>query len=425
MFKFSTYLFSLIKTKATFDPIALNCSPALRRFKSSIDANGGFVSIRLAMTNFDNNNASATFASGDVQVDIGANDDALFPEPPRLAIRPRSTTVRFGPSAPFQINTGRSGEHELAVDLAVALPTTRPGSETEIQAVKFGVLRRSGAVTWLQRATHVPTSRAALERSNGVVRVSLSAAEAKLLQSRPLGIACLNNTIVLRERADGALLRAHPKALRLRSASAVSQIAVRTHKFGQPAAVSASLTQVPSPMRPRPDRINNEPTAGASFVSASSGSAIVLVTNSSGMGALNVSASSFPLSALPACRQPLRSNVYFRELNPLNRTGAVADRDGASVTLTARVWADENLSGNWSDVGPIFEQYAWLYPSMNQIVDMSSKQAVTDAAQGILATMTSDFYSAHYMPVSRDLGSNDAQAMIDFVSSTSHEPNEN
>jgi hypothetical protein len=302
-----------------FDATALACSPALRRLQHDVARAKHGAALRLAMQNFDNDNRSTTFGRGDVSVQLGASSDRAFPNLPRIAEQ-RSPLV--APQLAFELHTAAD---RLLLDVGAALATQRPGGDAVVDALRIGVRRAASGVHWLLNG-NVNTTRGALLARNYVLSVALTPSETALLANRALVIAAASSGDVLaEERRDGMLLRVYPRVLRLRRADATAHVAVKTWRFGQeitvrdrlcslhtnyrlPTATSVVVRPVASPMRARPDRINNAPSDGVLLDRRSSPT---LHTNASGLASPLLSTRRIALYELPAPRQPLRSQVFF------------------------------------------------------------------------------------------------------------------
>jgi hypothetical protein len=388
---------------AQFAPALVACSPALQAWAGASNA-----ALRLSLNNFDNDPNSATFASGDVVISMGpAGDDTLFVEPARVAGVTEAPSL--GPSVPFEVAGG-----ELALDLAVSVPTATPGGPSQLSQLRVGVRRvGTGGVTWLSNGL-IATDARTLRHSGGVARIALTPAETSLLRGRPLVIADASGAVLLSERSDGRVVRAQPRVVRLLDSVAAVPIQVRTWQFGVPSGSSAVAVQsVPSPMPRRADRINGVPAGVVAFAGA-------IQTNRSGVAVPTLSMTrAFNASELPAPRVPLRSQMYFLEL----QTAPLVPNDTcARELLSVRAWSElpppvngANASLVWSDVSFLFEPYSWLYPSMAQFADMSSQAGVAASGAMIASTMLASFLDARFMPVTRDLDTAAQQRMVLFA----------
>lgn len=380
---------------------ARQCSPALRTVRRS-------VALRLAMNNFDSDSSSPTFASGDLAVTLGPAPDVRWPDPTRLAGVAVAGAPHFGPGVPFAIVDG-----VLLVDLATAVPTAVPGGANLFAQLRLGV-QRGAAVVWLANGL-IASDVASLQQVGFVVPVPLTAAEQSLLASRPLVIADANGAPLVRERDDGVLLRVFPRVIRVRDHATPVPITVRSWRFGVPQSTTVAVHAVPSPMRARPDRVNNDP---AGVVKLSVGARFA--TNGTGVASVSVvQGRSIAVGDLPAPRQPMRSQMYFLQLTDAS-SAPVANDTGGSDLLSVRVWATlpPTVSGNatltWADVSFLFEPYSWLYPSMQSFADMSSAAGVAASRRMIAATMSAGFFDDSFMPVTRDLDISAQQRMIDY-----------
>jgi hypothetical protein len=379
------------------------CSPALRNVRRSL-------ALRLAMNNFDSDSTSPTFASGDLALTLGPARDVHWPDPTRLAgLAVAGAPHRLGPGVPFAIADG-----VLLLDLAAAVPTAVPGGATLLSQLRLGVQRGGGGVAWLANGL-IASDVASLQQVGFVVPVPLTVAEQSLLASRPLVIADAHGAPLVRERDDGVLLRAFPRVIRVRDHAAPVPITVRSWRFGVPQSTTVAVRAVPSPMRARPDRLNNDP---AGVVQLSSGARFA--TNASGVASVAVvQVRPIGVGELPAPRQPMRSQMYFLQLTDVSAAPLANDTAGSDL-LSVHVWATlpPTRSGNatltWGDVSFLFEPYSWLYPSMQSFADLSSAAGVAASRRMIAATMSAGFFDDSFMPVTRDLDIAAQKRMIDY-----------
>lgn len=400
---------TLALSHVAFDPVSLACSPALAALARRQPE---FLALRLSLNNFDNDNTSTTFATGDVVIALGAASDPFFVEPPRVAGVAKAgggAAVALGPAVPFEIVNG-----QLRLDLGTAVPTVAPGGASALSQLRLGVLRGAAGPTWLANGA-IATDAATILKSGGIARVPLTPIEATLLASRALVLADSGGNALLWERDDGAVVRAYPRVIRLRRAAAREPVIVRTWRFGQPVATSVAVKTVPSPMPQRADRVNNAPPG---IVALANGT--FFSTNASGT-ALTAAAMTRPVGVgeLPDCRQPLRSQMYF--LNLL--VGQLLPYDDAAgrELLSVRIWtvlpptAHGNASLVWADVAELFQPYSWLYPAMVPFADLSSQAGVAASKRMIASTMSMSILDAGFMPVTRDLDEPAQQRMVLFA----------
>ena len=71
----------------------------------------------------------------------------------------------------------------------------------------------------------------------------------------------------------------------------------------------------------------------------------------------------------------------------------------------------------WSDIYPIFKQYADLYPFMRQIVDLGDYAAVVSFKDAIARVFRLPIDDPHYMPVTRDLSPAKPQMILAWLGS--------
>jgi hypothetical protein len=94
-------------------------------------------------------------------------------------------------------------------------------------------------------------------------------------------------------------------------------------------------------------------------------------------------------------------------------TGPVNQWNFISVLLWSGFTASNPVT--WTDVEPIFVQYANLYPVMNRFLDLSNYDSVVANAGLLTLAFGLDPTNANAMPVTRDLSPAKRQAILSFL----------
>jgi len=122
----------------------------------------------------------------------------------------------------------------------------------------------------------------------------------------------------------------------------------------------------------------------------------------------------FVLTAgVPKGRPHLDGDVYY-----LGHTLEIPILSMGNATVTALVFgavtADEDPTW-WSDVEPIFRQYARLYPQMRDLIDLSDYATVQRHLQRIAEVFQRPVTDPRYMPVTRDLSDARKRRILEWI----------
>jgi hypothetical protein len=224
--------------------------------------------------------------------------------------------------------------------------------------------------------------------------VPLTAEQFALAATNPIGIRTgdASNTLVLAEAPDGRYVNNEPLSLRLDPGQS-GQVTVYATQFGRPL---ANLT-LPFGFDNPPFSRDNQPRAAVQF-------APQVQLDANGTGTVRITASR--PDPLPDERVFAQSQVYFlggdwENWGQIGQSPVAA----AGAAVTVLVFEDGPVvpSPTWSDVGPVLNQYARLYPAMKARLDLSSYQAVKDRRDEILHVIGLPFNDPAAMPVTRDL----------------------
>lgn len=251
------------------------------------------------------------------------------------------------------------------------------------------------------RTLESPKKTVDLVASSGIVDVALTPEEAELVASRPLAIR-VGSTPVVEEPGDGILMELSHHSARLdQGGEATFQLVAR--KLGQPLGDEELPKITVQPVGPGGE------ASDLVFEWQGSPDAQGLVTG-------KVTATDRELT-LPAARKPLDSLVYLVTFDgpngPIGDSAFRSGKDALAVLLFNAF--DVPAEPEWSDVGPILEAYARLYPGMKDILDIGDEETVKRFAAALYHRMAAPFADPGFMPVTRDLSPAKTKMVLDWL----------
>ena len=353
---------------------------------------GDRLSIKFVLDGYDLDPKSPTFSLGRL---VGSIGPVLEEEPDHFVaerlLRPTKGSS-FG-YAPVKVESTR-----VHLDFGNSLPTATPGGAAadlgELQVVawpKTGAPVLLGAVPYLEKFW--------LEGHAGILTVEPKPAVMKLIADSPLGLAETSGGTVkkvyLKEREDGALLRADTIVLRLDAGTqGTTNFYART--FGQPA---AGVTITPHLDSTFIDNMAQGMPAGqpASALKVPGS----LVTDAKGRAEMTLEAGD---PGNP--REFIDGQVYAVSYAWKGVPDAVYHAESPSGHVNALVWDayPQPECPTWLDhVQPIFRQYANLYPAMKPILDLADYESVRAKTKLLRSVFALPETDPNYMPVTRDL----------------------
>jgi hypothetical protein len=392
------------------------------------------------------------FAQGRLVGTIGpylANEPAHFLAQRRVFSGAEAVPSQQSPlnAAPFKLKGTR-----LSIDLGNATPTTKINGGPFADLGPFSlVIDPLGGNTVVSPPLFTTGTEYGKQytQSAGIYDVELSASEVSALSGKPLAIqitppaavkgaitgmpavrlkegltvaqsgaqpspGTTKSTIALAEFNSGYFADVDLNALRLEKGAPVwdanaesgtaitanAQILLVATQWGKPAAnLPIAITVAQNQYQFRNSQgnfynINNDPMTAVTYGAS-------VTTDGSGRALLQFAAGSLNVSQKPERRQDVDGQLYLfthpytmDSLQPI--TLLVFDD---SPTVTNPTW--------WQDVEPVFRQYARLYPSMRDLIDLSDYASVTNQAFGIpqKIQMALSLPMEHpaFMPVSRDM----------------------
>jgi hypothetical protein len=422
-------------------------------------ASSGLLSFKMNVYNYNGTRNTMTFNYGNVAGSVGPYVDG---EPYHFVAQRKmslnSTLVPQGNAqlvnnAPFQvtgaaltIDLGNSvsmfgvqgavtpneiGAVNVIIDPAGANPITVPiynGSSTYQQQLTtaagiFTVALSAAAQTAIASAPaalqiNPPTASPAAFTGTDAVRLKEGMAPASL--GSP-GTAAANAQIGVAELANGYYAAVDYNALRLEngqaswsSSNAGAEITGNAEnpiictQFGARVAVPIAITSVPN-FYQFPDAegqfppINNQPMSAITMPASVTTSATT--TNAT----ITVTANALSPEERDPRRADIDGQIYTFSIDYTSEVGLppmtfLVFED--SPVVTSPTW--------WSDVYPVFLQYAKLYPFMRGLIDLSDYNTVIAKKAAIIGMLSLPMDDPAFMPVTRDLSLLRRQMILDW-----------
>jgi hypothetical protein len=377
-------------------------------------AAAGMLSIKFNVDGFNMDSTSPNFATGRIVGIIGA---ALPGEPHQFVMGRHCMPAASSPvSVNFFSAVVDDKRSKLVVDLGNALPTTGAGGPVDSSLqLELGVLLpnqqfsslgqvKIGGAGWYEQTAGVcefPADR------------KLSAAELQTLADAPIVLATPSadgTTMVAQEGIDGLHVRADSFVYRLSPGDQAS-VTLYASRFGRPAA-NASVAAVFDASGLQGGNGNLQIAKPASALTFPSS----LTTDQNGVARLDLTA--HPL-AHP--RQYIDGQVYgirYRLPQAANGAGAYSN---PSDFISVLVWSSFTIPAApnwWTDVHPILQQYANLYPFMGNFLNLGDYDDVVANSARLRAVFTLPEGNPHYMPVTRDLSPAKRQGLLSWLATT-------
>jgi hypothetical protein len=371
-------------------------SPLLQQLQ---DAAGTGLSVRLSVFGYQADNTSPSFRIGSIVGTIGPQlaDEPLH-LPPRLLLPPSLSppTMTLG-WAPAKVNG-----NTVTIDLGNSIPDQHPGGPpANIGTLEAAVLSGSTPTSLGAIDYQGPT----FQQTAGVVQFPITSEQA----GQPLAIL-VNGTQQLAENSNGLYIDVDGASLYMNPGVGTSANVWAT-SFGSPAVgVPVALELVPNPPPPPSQFDNNQPASAVSFPAT-------VTTGANGSVSIPLQASN--PSPLPPTRDYIGGQLYYiggtwGAGNVWNNWGNTFFAAPLSVKLFKSI--DPPIANpTWGDVQPILYKYYYLYAYMASIVDISNYDEVVANAQGIKQVFSLPFSDPNYMPVTREMSSDQQQLILTWI----------
>lgn len=317
----------------------------------------------------------------------------------------------------------------LYLDLGNALSTTAPGEDLNDHgdltvsyydpiaspgnpagsAVKLGTIPSRGAGGYASDPGWYPDTA-------GIVVLPLTPSQLAACSVMPLMISGSGNAFIS-EWTTGAFVRADKYVFRTVPGQEL-QIPVYATRFGQPLrgaritlSFDSSMLQsqegngppyvAPSPPVATPPDAITITNSDATAVTDSSGVALLtLTTKDPGNPRGYIDGQVYGI-------RPSFADASLNEDNPVNQWCFISFLLWNSFTPANPI--------TWEDIGPIFQQYANLYPVMNRFLDLGNYHDVVASKHLLIMAFQSDVSDPNSMPVTRDLSPAKRAAILTWL----------
>ena len=412
----------------------VSASPFLSALRQA--ARTGLLSIKFNVDGFNMDNTSPDFMTGRIAGTIGP---ATASEPRHMVVG-RQFMATAGPNGNFftplgAINFCSAVVDETAscvyLDLGNALSTAAPGGAINPQGdltlsiydptslpgdpagttVAIGVIPASGAGGYVQNPNWYANTA-------GVVALPLSPAQLQAVASSPLLISG-NAGVLISEWSSSAFVRADRFVYRM-SPDETVQIPVYAMQFGKPlAGVGVNFQLDPSQLQPTPNKppyVAPGPAVAVPEYALAFNQTAVTDSNGRAVLTLNTSDPGTPRFFNNGTDYGIDGQVYgirpsFSDAQTY--TGPVNQWNFISILLWSGFTPANPVT--WTDIQPIFQQYANLYPVMNRFLDLGNYDAVVKNTRLLLLAFGLNPSDPNSMPVTRDLSPAKRNAILAWL----------
>jgi len=405
----------------------VSASPFLVELQQA--AADGLLSIKFNIDGINMNFKSPDFMSGRI---VGTIGPATKSEPQHFVVGRQfmateaATSRMFTPngSLNFCVATVDATASTLMIDLGNALQSTTAGGPlADVGDLVATVPLPNGTTTTLA------TLKSATYRSDGwydstagIVVAHLSADQLAAVADNPISIMSTQQRpgarVYISEDASGAFARADGFVLRM-SPGDTANVNVHASLWGAPVA-GATISLVSDDSQLQPGNyiggvvppVSTPPTAltyPATVVTDANGLAVAPISGTDpgqprdfANGAFGIDGQVYGIR--PSITQLVDGSVPGTTTNPWN-------------FVSVLLWSAFDLGHDptWVDLGPIFTQYANLYPVMSRFVDLTSYDSVVAYAWLLQFAFALDERNPNTMPVTRDLSPAKRAAILKWL----------
>ncbi|MCH8617575.1 ferritin-like protein [Undibacterium sp. TS12] len=363
-------------------------------------------SIKFNVDGFDDTMSSPNFTFGRVVGSIGLRQAGE----PRHVVPGRRLFAVPGQTANDAI--GQIVGNVLTLDLGNSLPTASVGGpRADSGSLTVALLPNDGPPQLLGEVNY--QTPAWYESTAGIVTINLSDSQLSAAANTPLGLIQNGSQPLLAENPNGQWVRADQFVFRFNPPESTT-VKLYASSFGQPlanaqislnfdsSAMAGQTTQGPAPG----PQVVGVPQSALSFSTS-------ITTGSDGVAELNLK------SADPGNPRGYIDGQVYGVTYQLGSTpppqGSV--QNGA-FSLNALVFSGYTIpdTPDWmSDVRPIFQQYADLYPIMHKIVDLSNYASLSNKIFALKNVFKAPVSDPNYMPVTRDLSTKKREMLLKWL----------
>lgn len=292
--------------------------------------------------------------------------------------------------------------------LAVYDPTGTPPSPAG-SLIPLGVLRSAGAGGYAGNPQWYA-------ETAGVVMFPLSPEQLQLVQHGQL-VLTGNDGVEISEWSNGCFVRADRFVYRM-SPGDRADIEVFATRFGAPLPdAGLSLTLDPSQLQVQTVGPFVEPSPPVGTPTEALGFTPTATTDANGKATFSIVAGDpGPARLFPDGKSSIDGQVYG-----LRPAFAAADMNDGPVNqwnfVSFLLWTgyDPPATPTWTDIQPILQLYANLYPAMLRFLDLADYDSIKANAEVLTLAFSLDVSDPNSMPVTRDLSPAKRQAILTWL----------
>lgn len=409
-------------------------SPILLALKEAATTNGNRLSIRFTVDGFNGDYNTENFGYGRIVGEIGIYNEG---EPKHFVngryLRPLPDAPIALYYAPAKVISQETAQELLFVDLSNSLPAQSAGGAwVDVGNLQLAVQRQNGSYLLLGAVEYQQPDW--YTQRGGIETYTLTGEASTLVNERPLAVVRVTNDGViiplLQENAIGGLARTDYFVYRLDPQTPNSphvhywpqqaELDFYALQFGQPARnktfqltydnaiVGGYVQQIPtSPAGPPV----GTPEAALQFPST-------ITTDEHGKASITLSCSNpgnprgyidGQVYGVVAIWPDISGKTYQQIFNP-NPWQLISVR----VFDAFQTWVPDKPVWR-TDLQPIFQQYANLYPIMKSVLDLGDYESVVTHRGPLKRVFSAPVHNPNYMPVTRDLSNGKKAAMLDWL----------
>lgn len=314
-------------------------------------------------------------------------------------------------AVPAKLDTQRK---KLVVDLGNATPWVwnidDEGPVSAVQSVEIATVSFNGttpANVIATLPTSVDTSDAAYQANAFVQELDVPDDLLSAVASTALGVVS-NGTIQASENPTGAYINGESWVFRL-NPEQTGDVTLYANTFGAPAAgVNVALGFTSTVIQ---SQAAGGPPTGGPPTACTFGPSVTTDGNGKAKFTITAAEPNYP-------RLPIPGQVYgvgwswSEDVIPDQWNFASVKVFDAPPVPEAPTW--------WGDIYPILSQYAYLYPAMQEIIQLDNYDDVVANASAIIQRLTLPDDNAGQMPITRELSATQRATLVKWMQSSDH-----
>lgn len=366
------------------------CSPFMLQLQGVSPAR---LSIKFVVDGYQDDSTSPQFNQGRI---VGTIGPAFADEPSNFvlgrALRPpaQNGVLSFGYA---QVDPLRQ---KVVFDLGNSIPTQSPaGPPSELGTLQAAIIPATGSPIILGDYDY---TQATYQASAGVQEYSVSTAQLAQLENTPLGIVQTNapasSVVALQEGQNGTYVCATNQVYRMNPGD-VDTIEVIALQFGKPAGGQQINLQL--------GNLNDTPASALTFPAS-------VTTGPDGRA-------SFPMTAADPGnpRKYIDGQVYGVTYDWQLDDDPNFPPDSGNNFVSVLVFDSFAEAPTWTNIQPILQQYAKLYPFMDSIFQLDDPTVIQQNVAAFRQVLNIPVSDPRYMPVTRDMSRDKRQVILAWL----------